>query len=415
MLEAKNTQRATVRLGYDGRVYKTFRGPNAVERYTNEVRILRYLEYKQCPFVPQILEAHPEKLEVVTSNCGSRVEQISEAKQKQIFAELEQYGVRHDDPYLRNITYRESDGRFCLIDFEFATIIDPMSQPTSAPGDNNAAATDKTLRVRWSGMTHVGRFRPNNEDSFLAAMLDKRGISYLGYVGESEVPDREFIFAVSDGMGGQKSGEFASKIATQKITLQLPRHFGVSPDSPLPYCSAVLLQLFESIHHDMLQLSRFDPNCSEMGATLTLAWFRRDRVYFGHIGDSRLYHVHADGSMQQVTEDHTHVGWLRRSGQINERQAREHPQRSVLSQCLGSGHRYLRPQVGVLRFYPGDAFILCTDGVNEGLFDSGIEELVRNPSSEWTSQTPAARLVLNAVAESGRDNATAVVVQADYV
>ncbi len=65
------------------------------------------------------------------------------------------------------------------------------------------------------------------------------------------------------------------------------------------------MQLFESIHHDMMQLSRFDPNCSEMGQTLTLAWFRRDRVYFGHIGDSRLYHVHADGAMQQVSEDHT--------------------------------------------------------------------------------------------------------------
>jgi len=411
MIEAKNTQRATVRLGYDGKVYKVFHGPDAQTRYANEVRVLRYLEFRECPFVPQVIEAHPERLELVTNNCGGRVEQISESKLKDLFAELEQYGVRHDDAYLRNVTYRESDGRFCLIDFEFATILDPS---VSIDEDPNKGVDPKELlkvQLDWSGMTNVGRFRKNNEDAFLAAMLDRRGISYLGFAGSSSIDNREFIFAVSDGMGGQKSGEFASKIATQKITQRLPREFGMKVGSEQTYVAKVILELLESIHQDMLDLSKYDPNCIEMGATLTLVWFRNDRLYFGHIGDSRLYHLHADAGLQQLTEDHSHVGWLRRSGQINEREAREHPQRSALSQCLGSGHRYLRPQVGMVRYFPGDTFILLTDGVVEGIWDHAIEDLVRNPPSVMSSQTAAARLVLTAVKESGRDNATAVVIQ----
>ena len=74
--------------------------------------------------MPQLLEVHPEELKIVTTNCGRLVDQLGEERQKALFAELEQYGVRHEDPFLRNITYRVSDGRFCIIDFEFATLLD---------------------------------------------------------------------------------------------------------------------------------------------------------------------------------------------------------------------------------------------------------------------------------------------------
>lgn len=123
MQEVKDTLRATVRIGYDGRVHKTFRGPKARERYENEVRVLRHLEEKNCPFVPRLLEEHPEELRIVTTNCGSRVQHLDEKRMKELYAELETYGVKHDDPEMRNVTYRPSDGRFCLIDFEFAIIL----------------------------------------------------------------------------------------------------------------------------------------------------------------------------------------------------------------------------------------------------------------------------------------------------
>lgn len=124
MHEMKNTARATVRIGFDGRVHKTFRGHMARERFDHEVRVLRYLEERGCTFVPRLLEVDAPNLRMVTTNCGGRVDQLNPERQAALFAELEQFGVRHEDRELRNITYRISDGRFCIIDFEFATILD---------------------------------------------------------------------------------------------------------------------------------------------------------------------------------------------------------------------------------------------------------------------------------------------------
>jgi len=130
MEEAKNTARAVVHIGYDGRVHKTFRGPQARERYENEVRVLQFLEKHGCSFVPKIVEQDDATLYLVTSNCGARVEHVSDKKKDQIFAELEQYGVQHDDAEVRNITYSAQMGRFCVIDFEFATILVPGYSPS---------------------------------------------------------------------------------------------------------------------------------------------------------------------------------------------------------------------------------------------------------------------------------------------
>ena len=77
MYEAKNTQRAVVRIGYDGRVHKEFRGANAAERFATEVKVLKYLEARECPFVPKLLEFDSDQLRLVTTNCGARVEQMS--------------------------------------------------------------------------------------------------------------------------------------------------------------------------------------------------------------------------------------------------------------------------------------------------------------------------------------------------
>ena len=125
MNQVKDTLRASVRIGFDGKVHKQFRGPKAKERFENEAKVLQYLEKRGCPFVPRLLESDPETLRLVTTNCGLRVDHLDEDRRKELFDELEEFGVRHDDPEMRNVTYRQSDGRFCLIDFEFATILAP--------------------------------------------------------------------------------------------------------------------------------------------------------------------------------------------------------------------------------------------------------------------------------------------------
>lgn len=123
MLQVKDTLRATVNLSFDGRVFKAYHGPDALARFNQEVKVLRHLEKRGCGFVPRLLEADPEKLRIITTNCGNRVEHLDAERTRALFAELEPYGVRHDDPDMRNVTYRQSDGRFCVIDFEFASIL----------------------------------------------------------------------------------------------------------------------------------------------------------------------------------------------------------------------------------------------------------------------------------------------------
>ncbi len=123
MLNVKDTLRATVNLTFDGRVIKTYHGPDAEARFDREVKILRHLEARGCGFVPRLLEADRNKLRIITTNCGTRVEHLDAKRTHELFAELEPYGVRHDDPDMRNVTYRQSDGRFCEVDFEFATLL----------------------------------------------------------------------------------------------------------------------------------------------------------------------------------------------------------------------------------------------------------------------------------------------------
>lgn len=142
MPNVKDTKRALVRIGYDGRVHKEFRGHQARARFENEVAVLRHLAEQKCPFVPVLLEVDPEHLIIVTSNCGTRVQHLNKQRVKELFAELEPYGVRHNDAFARNVTYRASDGRFCLIDFEFATLLGNPSvsltpeETDSRPGDD---------------------------------------------------------------------------------------------------------------------------------------------------------------------------------------------------------------------------------------------------------------------------------------
>ena len=122
-LKVKDTLRSTVNLTFDGRVIKAYHGPKAEERFEQEVKVLKFLEGRGCNFVPRLLEADRDRVRIITTNCGSRVDHLDEKRLKEIFAELETYGVKHDDPEMRNVTYRAKDGRFCVIDFEFATIL----------------------------------------------------------------------------------------------------------------------------------------------------------------------------------------------------------------------------------------------------------------------------------------------------
>jgi PPM family protein phosphatase len=280
---------------------------------------------------------------------------------------------------------------------------------TSAP--SSPAPASPPSEVHWSGLTHVGRIRKNNEDAFLALAVDGREVRYLGKTGHASLGSSDFVFAVSDGMGGAKSGEFASRITVDRITRLFPRAFRLAAAGMGAGFNDLLTELITSIHNDILKLSYSYEECAGMGATLSLCWLTPQWMYFAHLGDSRIYYLPHDGPMVQVTHDHSHVGWLRRKGELNEREARTHPRRNALQQALGAGHQFIDPHIGAVGHRPGDRFLVCSDGLIDGMWDRQIEEIVRTPPASGDTRSRAHRLVEEAVANSGRDNTTAVVVE----
>jgi hypothetical protein len=120
----KDGLRSLVRIDFYGNVHKRMRGSDVESRYAKEVEVLKVLEQRGCPYVPKVLEEHPEEYYFVSTNCGRPASQITKEKADSLFAALERdYGVRHLDAEPRNITYSDKLGRFCIIDFELAEIL----------------------------------------------------------------------------------------------------------------------------------------------------------------------------------------------------------------------------------------------------------------------------------------------------
>jgi serine/threonine protein phosphatase PrpC len=248
-----------------------------------------------------------------------------------------------------------------------------------------------SLCLQWFGQTDRGKIRPHNEDSFLGLQFDAREAHHLGKIGEASTENTDFVFAVSDGMGGALAGEFASRIAVEKITSLLPRSFKQSATGLEAGFADVLTELFDQIHRALMFLGGSYEECAGMGATLSLCLFTPGWMYFGHIGDSRIYYLPArEGGIKQISQDDTHVGWLFRNAKINEREARSHPRRNVLQKALGAGHQFVDPQVGTVAYEAGDVFLLCTDGLVEGLYDAQLLERLRSPEFVQGEKKPCA-------------------------
>ena len=271
----------------------------------------------------------------------------------------------------------------------------------------------KPERLRWSGRTDRGNVRPNNEDAFLGLQFDGRQVNHLGKVGEASLARPDFVIAVSNGMGGALEGESASRIPVDKITRLLPRSFQQSAAGMKSGFADILTELFSQVHRALVYLGESYEECSGMEATLSLCWFTPGWMYHAHISDSRIYYLPArDDGIKQRSHDDTHVGWLFRNGKLNEREARAHPRRNVLQKALGGGNPFVDPQVGAVAYDPGDIFLLGTDGLTEGLYNHHLVELLRSPGTFKGQDNPAHRLVEASLANDGRDNTTALVIQA---
>ena len=271
---------------------------------------------------------------------------------------------------------------------------------------------NEELDIKWSAQTDVGRFRTDNEDAFLALAVNSEGVCRLGKHGQASIGESDYIFAVSDGMGGANAGEFASQIAVEKITQLFPATFRSNPSDHLLHSQNLLCDLLNKIHDELTHMGQAYKELNGMGATLSLCWVRPEWIYFAHVGDSRIYHLPATGGINQISHDHTNVGWQQRVGELSEIQARTHPSRNALQQVLGGKTQNLKPQLGTSRYESGDTFLICSDGLNEGLWNSGIKRIIHTYSKSAPTEV-AARLVQESVQTDGQDNTTAVVFTID--
>jgi serine/threonine protein phosphatase PrpC len=226
----------------------------------------------------------------------------------------------------------------------------------------------------YAGASDTGRKRRRNEDSYVIAPP---------------------LFAVADGMGGAQAGEIASKLAAAALE---------DTDSGALAGEARVTSLIQEANRRVYERSNEDPSASGMGTTITVALVEDTGVTIGHVGDSRAYR-YREGSIEQITEDHSLVNELMKSGKLSPEEAETHPQRSVITRALGTD-----PDVDVDSFtvetQEGDVFLLCSDGLTTMVDDHDILGVLEKHRDDLDRATKS--LVSAANRGGGEDNITVI-------
>ena len=225
-----------------------------------------------------------------------------------------------------------------------------------------------------AGRTDPGRVRRRNEDAFV---LDPP------------------LFAVADGMGGAQAGEVASRLAAAAFR-EYHEADRLAPDERLE-------AIIQEANRRIYERARADSDVSGMGTTVTAALLTGGKLTVGHVGDSRAYRIR-NNELEQLTEDHSLVGDLMRSGRLTPEEADAHPQRSVITRALGTD-----PEVSIdtitVEAQPGDLVLLCSDGLTTMVADEDILGIL---AAAPTLDDAARELVRAANTGGGEDNVTVV-------
>lgn len=240
------------------------------------------------------------------------------------------------------------------------------------------------MKRLFTGMTDTGLIRSANQDSYI---VDSDGR----------------FFVVADGMGGHAGGQEASRIATDIVQTFLTQHWNSEIPSEQLLEKAVL-EANQAILKDQTQ----HPERADMGTTLVVLMFRDEQPLCAHVGDSRLYRLR-ETTLEQLTEDHTWVTRAVQLGELTPDQARSHPWRHVLAQCLGRDDLQ-RVAIQPIEVQPCDRLLLCTDGLTEEL----SSQLIANQlESTRPCEETATALISAAKDRGGRDNITVIIVSMD--
>jgi PPM family protein phosphatase len=267
------------------------------------------------------------------------------------------------------------------------------------------------VRIDVAGLTHVGKVRESNEDNYLIARAGR----WLETVDTSlsNKPPRQFdevgyAMVVADGVGGASAGEIASSSALAtlvNLVLQTPDWILRADEHTAAEIMKRMHDRFLEINRVLIAQARKTPRLSGMGTTLTAAWSLGQRLFLGHVGDSRAY-LHRRGEMHRLTKDQTMVQTLIDAGVLKSHDMVARQFRNVLMQAIGMEGQKLEPEVQTAELFDGDELLLCTDGLTDMVDDQTISSIL---SEKETSTEACHALVDRALEKGGRDNVTVVV------
>lgn len=234
--------------------------------------------------------------------------------------------------------------------------------------------------------TDKGKTRKDNEDSLFV------------------IPDKK-IFMVADGVGGQSSGELASRM-TVGYMAQYVAFNPIEQAKTEDELRAYFKTLFAGANTLVYEKAISEPGHIGMATTAVLCYIRKDMAYFVNVGDSRAYLIR-DGKHYQITEDHSFVQTMIREGHISKEDAANRPDRNMITRAIG-GDEQVHPDFFTVELYKGDTIILCSDGLHGEVEDDDIAELA---SSMSTMHMLAKTLVEKANAAGGSDNISVVCIR----
>ncbi len=235
-------------------------------------------------------------------------------------------------------------------------------------------------------VTDTGKSREENQDYVLCE--------------ESAVGSLPNLFLVADGMGGHRSGDYASRFCVETIRQ-------IVEESHLPSAVMVLQEAIKIANTRLREQAEKDVRRKGMGTTMVAATLLGKSLYVANVGDSRLY-LYSEGRLRQITEDHSLVEAMVRNGELGRVEAKYHPNKNIITRALG-GHPEVIADFFEVTVGEDDRILMCTDGLSNMVEDEEMEELLRDYQDD--PELAARELVQRANDNGGRDNITVIMIK----
>jgi serine/threonine protein phosphatase PrpC len=271
------------------------------------------------------------------------------------------------------------------------------------------------LMVKAFGITDKGKVRTTNEDQFLIAELTKAMRVWQTSLPEPKVQvgeEHAHLFLVADGMGGHRAGERASALAVvaiEQFTLNTFKWFFGSSDTEAQKVLAQFQSALSQADARILEEAAEHPELSGMGTTVTMAFHLGAQLCVVHVGDSRAY-VYRDGELHQLTQDHTLMADMVRSGELRPDQVAGHRLRHVITNVIGGQELGVTVEARAFDVQAGDRLLLCSDGLTEMVTNEAIAATL---AAEPAPEVAAKKLLAQAIDGGAPDNITLLIVRFD--